>query len=361
MRILFDHKLFYSTHGGASKYFAMLMRHLPQDTWQTTTLLSCNEHVRATGIAPYWAHHFPGQGTVLEHVNRLYSQWRIGRHDSYDVLHQTDFGLYFNHALGRKPLVVTYHDRNMSISANARPEVVKAQAASLHRADAIVAVSQNTRRDLLELFPDVAPEKVHVIYHGIELPTPDGTTQQANSPLFEAPYMLYVGLRAAYKNFSRFLEAFAAFHQRRPEVHLVCTSHPFSAQEWAHIDRLGLRASVHHLLADERQMSCLYRHAVAFVYPSLYEGFGMPILEAWAQHCPCLLSQASCFPEIAQDAALYFDPNDTDAMADAMTRLTDDAAMRQQLITRGDVRVRQFSWQRCADQHADLYHALLNR
>ena len=117
--------------------------------------------------------------------------------------------------------------------------------------------------------------------------------------------------------------------------------------------------SVIHVRADEQMMSMLYRDALFFVFPSLSEGFGMPILEAWAHHCPVALSNTSCFPEIAGDAGLYFDPYEEDDMFSAMLRLVEDTNLRSELVLKGNNRVLQFSWQQCAKKHLDVYKSLI--
>lgn len=106
-------------------------------------------------------------------------------------------------------------------------------------------------------------------------------------------------------------------------------------------------------------MNKLYQNAVMFVFPSLYEGFGMPILEAMANHCPALLADASCFPEIAGDSALYFEPNSVDDMTDKMIHVAQDNELRTTLIKLGDDRVKSFSWKKCADKHYELYSELI--
>ena len=103
----------------------------------------------------------------------------------------------------------------------------------------------------------------------------------------------------------------------------------------------------------------LYRDASFFIFPSLYEGFGMPILEAWSCNCPVLLADASCFPEIAGDAGLYFQPTSVDDMIDKMEKALTDEELRKSLMAKGSERVKMFSWKRCANEHFAIYSSLL--
>ena len=353
MKILFDHQIFDFVYGGAPKYFAMMIDKLPTGSWETTSLCSNNEYVRAKGLFRTCRNHFRGQSVLMERLNRPYSQWMV-RKGNYDVFHQTNFGTYCLKALGDKPMVTTYHDANLS-TYDPNPVIVERQRQSVARADAVVCVSENTKKDLLRLF-DVDERKVHVIYHGIEMPhLPSLPAERAVAH----PYVLYVGRRSTYKNFQKFAEAFSLLHARHPDIKAVCTSSPFSAQEMERFKALGISDAMVQVSADETTMQCLYRDALCFVFPSIYEGFGMPILEAWSCRCPVVLSRASCFPEIAADAALYFEASSAEDMAEKMSRMIDDEGLRQEYIRRGSERVRQFSWERCAEQHMAVYRSLL--
>ena len=354
MKILFDHQLFYDVYGGASKYFAMMINSLPQGSWDTTTLLACNEYVRAMHLFRYFPKYFRGQARLLEHINRPYTSHILSR-QKFDVFHQTNFGTYYGNSLGNKPLVITYHDANMS-TYSPRPDIVELQNQSLRRADAIIAVSNNTKKDLLTLFPFVDEKKVHVIYHGIEK---IHDKPQHIKDITNTPYILYVGLRAEYKNFHRFIKAFAILSKSHPNLRLICTSMPFTTTELAKFKELEIEDKVIHVSASEELMKQLYAEALFFIYPSIYEGFGMPILEAWETRCPVCLSDTSCFPEIAGDAGLYFNPKDIDDMTAKIKLLTEDDNLRQQLISKGCSRVNLFTWQKCANEHYKIYESLV--
>ena len=103
----------------------------------------------------------------------------------------------------------------------------------------------------------------------------------------------------------------------------------------------------------------LYKYALCFIFPSLYEGFGIPILEAFAAKCPMALSQSSCFPEIAENGAAYFDPNDEASMYQSINHLLFNSQLQKTLIDNGEQRLRYFSWDKCAFQHKELYLNLL--
>lgn len=354
MKVLFDHQIFYQIIGGASKYFAMMINSLPKDCWETTTLLSCNTYVRSLHLFEHsYPYVFRGQPRVLDLFNKPYTKF-ILRKQNYDVFHQTNFGTYCLSDIGKKPMVTTYHDANF-LHNDPHPDLVKRQEASLRRADIIICVSENTRKDMLSYF-DVDESKTRVVYHGIDIPD---LKLLPKHRLVEDNYILYVGRRHRYKNFNRFIEAYAQVNSKYPDIKLVCTGDRFTTEECSMMTKLGVLSSVKLIQANETEMKMLYRDALFFIFPSLYEGFGMPILEAWSCNCPVLLSNASCFPEIAGNAGLYFQPDSIDDMVGKMEVALNDEDLRRNLVERGCHRVKQFSWKRCADEHFAIYSSLL--
>jgi glycosyltransferase involved in cell wall biosynthesis len=239
----------------------------------------------------------------------------------------------------------------------------------LHRADAIVAVSENTRRDILELL-DVPPEKVHVIYQGYnaDLFRPDLPQREVERVLqlyhLRVPYFLYLGTLEPRKNLVRLIQAFALLRKKGPSpIHLVLAGQ----KGWAYnnifeeIRRLGLHDYVSYLgyVADE-DLPGLIKGAMALAYPSLYEGFGIPPLEAMAMGTPVLTSNVASLPEVVGEAALQVDPEDVEAMAAALERLYNDEALREDLKLKGWEQARRFSWDRAAQQMMELYGKLLS-
>src|SRR5690606_10808995 len=136
-------------------------------------------------------------------------------------------------------------------------------------------------------------------------------------------FLLFVGQRGRYKNFSFLVEALSAIAADYPDIHLVCTWQSFDRQEQEHFKSKGLADRIHYVQASDAELAYLYRHAACFVFPTLYEGCGMPVLEAFQQDCPVLLSNTSSFPEVGGDAVIYFDPKDTGSLLSALRRILD--------------------------------------
>ena len=139
----------------------------------------------------------------------------------------------------------------------------------------------------------------------------------------------------------------------------MCTGHPFDPGERALLERLGVAARVVHVDATEGTLRALYRRATAFAFPSLYEGFGFPVLEAFAEGCPAALARTSSLPEVGGEAAVYFDPIDAASMRDTVARLLADAPLRADLAARGRERVRAFTWEATCAGTAEAYRRAL--
>ena len=193
-----------------------------------------------------------------------------------------------------------------------------------------------------------------MVYHANSLTAAPGDVR----PLAQ-PYVLFVGMRAAYKNFDRLLDALAHSPQLPSDLRLACFGGgPLTPAERERIAAAGLAHRVHPFGGGDHVLASLYAHASAFVYPSLYEGFGIPLLEAMHYGCPVLASRIACFVEVAGPAVLYFEPHDPEDLGGQLARLLSDSALRAGLVAAGKERERQFSWERCARETVDFYRAV---
>lgn len=250
--------------------------------------------------------------------------------------------------------VVTVHDvvhrhypRTMS-PANLLVERLLMRA-SLMRAQAVITDARCTLHDLQRWY-HLRTAKVHCIHPGVP---PFDKSRTAAAPAMELPsrYLLFVGTLDPRKNFERLFEAYRLLDPARRKIHLVLVG----ARGWknrAFLQRLEnspLKPFVKLTgYLTRTQLAVLYRHALCLVFPSLYEGFGFPILEAMALGTPVITSTVSSMPEVAGNAAVLVDPRSPQAIAAAMQRVITDGTLRERLIAAGRRRVTRFSWQRCA-------------
>lgn len=358
--VIYDFQAFQMQRfGGISRYFCEIMRRisLPHDVAIRFTM---NYYLTSwhlgRHVVPLPRFIYKHYAAKCERANYRLACRTLERERNY-IFHPTYYDPYFLERIGSSPYVITVHDmiyeRYPQLLPNAQ-EVIRQKRTTILRADRIIAISEQTKRDVVEIL-GVEPEKIDVIYHSTGL-TPHSGRDRLTLP---AHYILYVGDRTPYKNFDRLAAAFARLRRERPDLRLLCTGRPFKPGELELLARLGIGGSVALIKASDRDLAELYARAECFVYPSLYEGFGIPILEAWACRCPVVLSRASCFPEIAAEAGCYFDPLSADDMASAIASVLDDAALRARLIAAGSERLKLFSWEKAARQTEDVYRRVL--
>jgi glycosyltransferase involved in cell wall biosynthesis len=227
---------------------------------------------------------------------------------------------------------------------------------AVKRADHVICISEQTRADLVNLI-DIDPAKTTVIHLGFSLQVSSSEAKRDLHP----PFILYVGNRSAYKNFSALLYAYSTRHRLSREFKIIAFGGgAFQNEERLLMQELGIApGQVRQISGDDHVLADLYRRASLFVYPSKYEGFGIPPLEAMSFGCPVVCSNSGSLPEVVGDAAETFDPTSDEALGVAVERVLNDSMFRERLIRRGHERVRLFSWQRCAEQTADVYGRLL--
>ena len=366
MKVLYDHQSFTGmAYGGVTRYFYELMRSFSTRSdidFELSLKFSNNEYLDQTAFSKHfrfrrWSH-LQNVNMAASALNRLYSLRRL-KQNSFDVFHPTYYHKYFLDHLNSKPFVITFHDASSERYARQYPEVgehlTEVKKLLLPRADCIIAVSEFSKQEILHYF-DVKPEKIRVIHLGTSF------SHYKPSHPFDAlpyPYLLYVGKRGLYKNFDRFFRAIQPVLHRHPDLHLVCAGgggFTRSEQDLFHATGFGNR--VNYRPVTDAALFGLYQHALAFVYPSLNEGFGIPVLEAFSGGCPAVLSNRSSLPEVGAEAAMYFDPENDESIADAVERIVTDDTLRAELSRKGTERLKQFSCEKTAQQTFDVYKEL---
>lgn len=197
-----------------------------------------------------------------------------------------------------------------------------------------------------------------MVYHGIEVPGIQGWETAA--PVgFPERYLLYTGQRFHYKNWLFFVRAISELLLSRENLKLVCTGPAFTNSEKEYLADLGIEDRVIHLRPRFEDLSFIYSKALAFIFPSLSEGFGLPILEAMAAGCPTLLSDIPVMREIGSEAALYFNPKEMDSIGLCVSRVLDDSDLRDTLSAKGKLRASEFSWDSTCSKTLDVYKKIV--
>jgi len=377
MKIVYDHQIFTTQkYGGISRYFYELATRMAGFEDYDVKILAglyINNYLDncPSNMVDGWKKPAIPK-TIRFAFNTLASQFRL-QSDPPDIIHETYY-VYNKIAANsfKAKVIMTVHDMIHEKFADSAPKTFnllfnryqidwssfKLKAAQ--RADCIICVSNNTKKDLIDIF-DIDPQKIAVIYHGNSLLFELSATSKIQQKNPYHPYILYVGPRGWYKNFSRLIQAYASSSSLNSNFNLLCMGgNDFTPDELQLIHKLGVNENkIIHTSGDDRELAQLYSQASAFVYPSLYEGFGIPILEAMSLGCPVVCSNTSSFPEVALNAAEFFDPYDIESIANALEKVLFSQELSQKLTELGKDRIKDFSWEKCAEQTRSIYTSLL--
>lgn len=278
----------------------------------------------------------------------------------FDIYHPT---LYRVMPLARaRKIVVTHHDctheRFPHFFRNAN-RVIRAKRDLYTAADVVICGSESSRRDLLQFY-NVDERKVYLIHFGLSKLARDPHTAESFRRSRSRPYVLYVGSRVPYKNFGGLLTAFARCHLQDAFNLVLVGGGALVPSELASARDLKIDQSLQvHPIASDALLAEAYANAELLVYPSLWEGFGVPPLEAMSLGCPVLVSNCSSMPEICRDGASYFDVYDPDSLAKSLPEALMLKASNAPVIARGREIAAGYDWQKCGRLTLDLYRACL--
>lgn len=359
INVLYDNQVFtWQNCGGISRCFYELISNLDQDIkFRLPIVFSNNVYLNDSNIIKahkfYPEFNFYGKDKIMKIPNQYVMKRAFKQ--KFEIFHPTYFDPYFLNKIDGKPFVLTIHDMTPERFPNLFPtnyNIVEYKKELTFKANKIIAVSEATKKDIVELYK-INPDKIDVIYHGVNL-----SNQTSNKLKLPKNYILYVGTRNGYKNFNRLLEAFVILNKNFTDIELICTGSDFTAYEQRELIEKGVKEKVKHIYVNDSELIELYSSALLFVFPSLYEGFGLPILEAFSCKCPIALSNIECFKEIAQDAAIYFDPLDIDSIISSLSTLIENNNVREDIIIKGQTRLNKFSWEKSGKQLSAVYKQL---
>lgn len=364
MFIVYDFQAFHQQYGGISRYFYELAKYAAssdenevevQAFFHSNEYLNNNHKFRLTGIK------LPASdllGRFTSRVNATGSRLITPYKKGVDIYHETYY-LHGNYAPPSARKVLTVFDmitERVNSNSVSEDRLRKIKSYAIGRADHIICISKNTQRDLIEIL-NVPIEKTSVVYLGHS----NLQNQNLGAPKSSKPYILYVGKRDGYKNFVGLLSAFANSKILKDRYLLICFGGGgFTSNELKLIKYMGINLeSVCHLTGADSLLGDLYAGASVFVYPSIYEGFGIPPLEAMSLNCPVACSNSSSLPEIVGDAASTFDPTDAHHIQRAIEKIITEPEYASKLIQNGRRRVSIFSWENCGKSTLDVYRKIL--
>jgi glycosyltransferase involved in cell wall biosynthesis len=351
---------------GVHQYIYHLLRHLgsADDGLRYTVLLGeggLPPDVALTALQSRWP---TSRAAVRVAWEQLVQPWVLRRIEA-DLVHGP---VFIGPLLAPCPVVVTIHDLSfIRFPALFRPVnrfyLTVLARLSARRARRLIAVSAHAAAETTQLL-GVPPERIDVVYHGVDpafRPLPDAKVaafrQRQGVP---ERFVLFVGTLEPRKNLIRLIEAFARIYDSKVQLVLVGGKGWLYDELFGRVQDLDLREAVifpGYVMNDD--LPLWYNAATIVAYPSVYEGFGLPVLEAQACGTPVLTSDVSSLPEAAGGAALMVDPYDVEALAAGLNRMLTDAPLRRELRERGLAHARQFSWPRTAQETARVYRCAL--
>ncbi len=359
MKILFDHQTFSLQHyGGISRYFANIHHALQkQDDLESSisVLYSDNYYIAdspgilGAGLGPFL---LPTQKKIYK-WNKKYSKYKIGKND-FDVLHPTYYEPYFLKHL-KKPFVLTVHDmihEKFPQYFGAGDVFANYKRSCIEKASHIIAISESTKKDI-QYYLNIPEERISVIHHGFQ---PFTIKEKTATEIDDQNYLLYVGDRNIYKNFYGFIEAITPLLKKDPDLKVVCAGGGnFQSAEVEFLLRQQVLNQVVQEDAPDERLGLLYKNARAFIFPSFYEGFGLPLLEAFNGGCPVITSNTSCFSEVCGDAAAYFDPYNTDSMRSQIEYILYNKTQANNLRIKGAERLTHFPIEKSIENTINIY------
>ena len=363
MKILYDAKVFYiQKYGGVSKYFNRLSNEIS------------NYH-DARIVAPIYLSNYIDEFSHTKKIKFL----KINKHYKNtrfisNYINQKFFELYYNYF---KPEIVhlTYYENQLYFKKKSKIVLTifdlihekfmtkydfsykyLSKKNYLENADQVICISNSCKKDLLEFY-NIDEKKIDVVYLGVDL---NKDYKIIDDDYLKKPYILYVGSRDNYKNFDKFIKAFSLSERLIKNFNIVCFGgKDFSKEEIELFKNCKLQLSkIKRFTGNDELLRYVYKKAKIYVCPSLYEGFGLTILEAMAMDCPVISSNAGALQEVGGDIASYFNPNDIDEMSYKIEKILFSNQDLDFQLKNSKHHLRKFSWKNTADQTMKIYEKI---
>ena len=389
MKILYDYQIFETqVYGGISRYFFQLIKGLIENKsikFNLALKYSNNYYLKNSiyfsgqiknlktfeNFLPDYQ--FRGKGkiyTLLKKLNIVNDS--IGKNKEitikeleskdFDIFHPTYYNDYFLNFIGNKPFVLTIHDMIHEIYPeyfiNCDDLSIKKKYLA-EKASKIIAVSNNTKSDIIK-YLNINENKIKVIYHGNSIDKEKINVNPKLLKILPKRFVLFIGDRTKYKNFYFCVRAISNILNRDKNLSVVCVGGgSFNEGDVLFFNSLNISNQILQYSAESNFLSYLYQNSLAFIFPSLYEGFGMPILEAFSCGCPVALSNSSSFPEVAGDAAVYFEPKDLNSISKSIREIVYNSDLREKLKVKGYKQLDKFSWSKTVELTKKVYESIL--
>jgi len=307
----------------------------------------------------------------LSYFEIFWNRMHLGNIESFlgkiDIFHASD---WIQPPVKQARVVTTIHDLAVyKYPELFPPRILVNQKLRLKwlkkEADAVIAVSESTKKDIIK-YLEIDPKKIFVIYEAVptehQVKADKSLVKKIKQKLNLNNYLLFVGTLEPRKNLKNVIKAFKLVVAKHPDLKLVVVGKTGWKVDKSKYELEDLKPNIKFIeQADDKQLCALYAGAICLLYPSLYEGFGLPILEAINQGCPVVASNISSMPEIAGNAGLLVDPKKISKIATAVIKILESKSLREKLINLGYKQLNKFSWEKTARQTLEVYQSLVKK
>jgi glycosyltransferase involved in cell wall biosynthesis len=372
MNILYDHQIFIDQiYGGPSKYFLKIIEKILHDhDVKICAPIHLNNYLQTLpkkNVIGYklndlYLRSLPYRlkdnfiKNILNKINITYLNY-ISKSFKPDILHRTNFNAYKTNT----PVVITVYDliHEKFHDMYGKNFKFRPKKEAIEMADEIICISKNTLKDL-SYYYDLKNRNVSVIYLGSSFSLKNKNYQNLELKVKEN-YILYVGKRNNYKNFDNFIKAYSLSSNLKKDLKIYCFGGgSFSKNEIKMFNCLNVpEGNIKYFSGDENTLEFFYKNAKALVYPSKYEGFGLPVLEAMSLGCPVICSKVASIPEIGGDTVVYFNPYDVEDIKESIYKVIYSDDKRLEIRKKALKRAELFSWSKCANETVGVYKKLL--
>ena len=362
MKITFNNTIFsIEKTGGISRYFICLIKELIKNKLDVKVISALHKNKFLTLLPKetttgLYLPNYPLFKLIENYNNKDFNNYINSK--STDIIHDTYYTPNINKPKKIKKVITVHdliHEKFKDYYRNSKNEISKKKEAFID-CDHFICVSNNTKNDLVEFY-NIEPDKISVIYHGANHLTniKDNYDSKINDP-----YLLYVGKRDRYKNFMFLLKAYAKCKRVNENFKLVCFGgNKFNKIEKQLINELNIQRNIKHVKGDDKILSTYYSSAKALIAPSLYEGFGLNVIEAMSFKCPVICSNIDVFKEICTNDAIYFDPKDENNLIHVMEEYLFKDTYMKNLAFNSYKRSKNFTWEKNCNETINVYKKLI--
>jgi glycosyltransferase involved in cell wall biosynthesis len=361
MKILYDYQIFsVQKYGGISRYFFELMNNKRNEiNFELPVFYNENFYLnnfKNKSIISRF--NFRGKKFLVSLLNKIFFILKIKKID-FDIFHPTYYDPYFLRYLDNKPFVLTVHDmtheKYEGVYFSKNNKTIRDKRKLIKKASKIIAISENTKKDIIKYY-NIPKNKIEVIYLANSL-NPRNGTSKIKTPF---KYLLFVGNRLGYKNFNFFVESVAPILSKKLKVFCAGGGN-FKKKEIDFLKKLNVLDFVEQKNVNDKELVFLYKNAEVFVFPSLYEGFGIPTLEAFACGCPVILNKRSSLLEVGGEAVEYYNWKEKRSLLSSVKKILNNQKYKEKLIKKGYKQLEKFSWDKTTKETIRIYREILDK